>query len=81
VATSFSEDIQGFSDVIEVADSESDFCRKITAAICNDTENSRQQRITIASGNNWEDRAKKFWEIVRQVAQPSAHSNSMAPMS
>jgi glycosyltransferase involved in cell wall biosynthesis len=79
VATAFSEDIQGFSDVIEIADSQEDFCRKITAAITNDTETSRDERVKVASGNNWEDRARKFWEIVGQFASP--HSNSIAPMS
>lgn len=81
VSTCFSEDIQGFSEVVEIADTQEDFCRRITVAIGNDTEASRDQRVKVASRNNWEDRAHRFWEIVTKSAAWSIHSNSIAPIS
>jgi teichuronic acid biosynthesis glycosyltransferase TuaH len=81
VSTAFSEDIQAFSEVVEISESADDFCRRITVAMGNDTEASRHQRVQIASCNTWEDRARRFWDIVTKSAAWSIHSNSIAPMS
>lgn len=82
VSTPFSEDIQGFSDVIEIGDSETGFCDKISMAIGNDHEGVRKARVNVASGNNWENRAQRFWEIVGScLGMNTPHLNSMAPMS
>jgi teichuronic acid biosynthesis glycosyltransferase TuaH len=81
VSTAFSEDIQGFRDVIEIAESHNDFCNKISLAISDDSEVSKSQRVNVAAGNNWENRAKRFWEIVDKFIASSSYSNSIAPMS
>jgi len=80
VSTSFSEDIRAFGDVVEIGASEAEFCDKITAMIGNDHEDVRSARIKVASGNNWENRAQRFWEIVER-SLATAHLNSMAPIS
>lgn len=79
VSTPFSEDIEGFRDVIHISDSNIDFCYKISEAIDSDKEQTRKAREKVASGNNWENRASRFWEIVNDHV--AAHSNSIAPMS
>jgi teichuronic acid biosynthesis glycosyltransferase TuaH len=81
VSTAFSEDIQGFSDVIEIGESHADFCNKISTAISDDDEISKNQRVRVASGNNWENRAQRFWEIVGKFTNDNSYSNSIAPMS
>jgi teichuronic acid biosynthesis glycosyltransferase TuaH len=81
VSTSFSEDIQGFANVIEIGESSVDFCYKIATAIRYDSDDSRKQRIEVASSNTWESRAQRFWEIVGKFVSSPGQSNSIAPMS
>jgi teichuronic acid biosynthesis glycosyltransferase TuaH len=76
VSTSFSEDIRSFANVVEIGDSETDFCDRISVAICNDHEESRNSRIRVASCNNWESRARRFWEIVgRNIGNSAKNKN------
>lgn len=64
VCTSFSEDILGFKDIIQIADSPYAFSQAIQLAIETDNEQNRQGRIDKASTNTWQDRAEKFRHLV-----------------
>ncbi|MEX2230989.1 MAG: glycosyltransferase [Cyclobacteriaceae bacterium] len=64
VATDFSEDIQGFRDVIYIGRDPGEFVQLIDQAIQeNDTERIRA-RTAVANTNTWTARVDKFWEIV-----------------
>lgn len=75
VATDFSEDIQGFKDVIYIGRDTAEFVQRIDQAIQeNDTEKIKA-RIDVANTNTWTARVEKFWEIVEShnaVFSPAA---------
>lgn len=64
VATDFSEDIQGFKDVIYIGRNTGEFVQAIDQAIQENDIEKIQARIAVANTNTWTARVEKFWEIV-----------------
>jgi len=64
VATDFSEDIQGFKDVIYIGRSTGEFVQLIDQAIRENNSERLQARTTVANTNTWTARVEKFWEIL-----------------
>ncbi len=64
VSTPFSDEIVGFSGVVEIARDPEDFVGKIKAAIAQDNLFLKQERVTFSSANSWENRADAFLGIV-----------------
>jgi teichuronic acid biosynthesis glycosyltransferase TuaH len=64
VATSFSDDIRSFSEVIYVANDENHFIRLIDTAIKENNTDRILQRAQVAQGNTWTDRVEQIWQIV-----------------
>jgi teichuronic acid biosynthesis glycosyltransferase TuaH len=64
VATDFSEDIQGFSDVIYIGRNPAEFVQLIDLAIHENDANRIKARTAVANTNTWTARVEKFWEIV-----------------
>ncbi len=66
IATNFSEDIRGFSDVIRIADDPAHFSRLIDAGVNDYSDELIRKRMAVAERNTWGDRAREFWEIIEQ---------------
>lgn len=64
VCTSFSEDILGFKDIVQLADTAQDFSQAIQVQIDMDSDDQRTARINRASENTWADRAAKLKTLV-----------------
>lgn len=64
VATDFSEDIQGFRDVIYIGRDEGEFVQLIDQAIQENNSERIRARTAVANTNTWTARVEKFWEIV-----------------
>lgn len=64
VATDFSEDIQGFKDVIYIGREHAEFVQLIDQAIHENTAERVKLRTAVANTNTWTARVEKFWEIV-----------------
>ena len=64
VATDFSEDIQGFKDVIYIGGEPGEFVQMIDQAIRENNEEKIRARTAVANTNTWTARVEKFWEIV-----------------
>lgn len=64
VATDFSEDIQGFSEVIYIGRDHAEFVQIIDQAISEHNEERIRARTAVANTNTWTARVEKFWEIV-----------------
>lgn len=65
VATDFSEDIQGFKDVIYIGRDEAEFVQLIDQAIQENNSERIRARTAVANTNTWTARVEKFWEIVK----------------
>jgi teichuronic acid biosynthesis glycosyltransferase TuaH len=78
VATDFSEDIQGFRDVIYIGRDAGEFVQLIDQAIQENNEERVAARTAVANENTWTARVEKFWEIVEghQAAVASEPVNS-----
>ena len=64
VATDFSEDIQGFKDVIYIGRDAGEFVQLIDQAIQENNTERIRARTAVANTNTWAARVEKFWEIV-----------------
>lgn len=64
VSTSFSPDINGFSEVVYISDSHEEFLKNIDRALTEDGTASIEQRVAVAKKNTWVVRGKEFWELV-----------------
>ena len=64
VATDFSEDIQGFKDVIYIGRDPGEFVQLIDQAIQENSGERIRARTMVANTNTWTARVEKFWEIV-----------------
>lgn len=64
VATDFSEDIQGFKDVIYIGRNTGEFVQAIDQAIQENDAGKIRARIAVANTNTWTARVEKFWEII-----------------
>lgn len=64
VSTAFSEDIKSFKESIFLSENEDDFVKNIGKAVVSNTEKSIAERVKVAATNTWENRVKKFWEIL-----------------
>ncbi|MGC1241304.1 MAG: glycosyltransferase [Chryseosolibacter sp.] len=64
VATDFSEDIQGFKDVIYIGRDTGEFVQLIDQAIHENDAEKIRARTAVANMNTWTARVEKFWEIV-----------------
>lgn len=64
IATDFSEDIMGFSEVAYIARNNEKFVKYIQQSLEENHEKMIQKRIMIAEKNNWRARIIDFWEIV-----------------
>lgn len=63
VSTAFSEDVKGFSNSIRLAETQEAFLNGIDAAIADQSEAKKQERLEVASSNAWENRVARFWEL------------------
>ncbi len=66
VATPFSEDIQSFAEVIQLADNEKSFAAEVETAIEAYDGATVERRVAFARQNTWEARADYFRDIVKQ---------------
>jgi glycosyltransferase involved in cell wall biosynthesis len=64
VTTDFSEDLQEFSDVIEIANSHDVFLSMINIALAEDNEAAQAARVERALQNTWTNRVAQFWKAV-----------------
>lgn len=64
VATDFSEDIEGFSDVIYIGRNHCEFVQLIDRAIQEDDGGRIKARMAVANTNTWTARVERFWEIL-----------------
>lgn len=64
VATDFSEDIQGFGDVIYIGRNNREFVHLIDQAIQENSRDMIHKRTAIANTNTWTARVETFWEIL-----------------
>jgi teichuronic acid biosynthesis glycosyltransferase TuaH len=64
IATNFSDDIRGFSDLIHIAKDHDDFVRLIDVAKEDYSDEKIKTRMAVASRNTWGDRVREFWEII-----------------
>jgi len=64
VATDFSEDIQGFKDVIYIGKDPGEFVQLIDQAVLENSDERIRARTAVANTNTWTARVDKFWEIV-----------------
>lgn len=67
VSTSFSPDIETFSEVVYLGDNHDDFLHKIELALSSDTDPKKQLRIDVAKNNSWTARGKLFWKLVMET--------------
>jgi teichuronic acid biosynthesis glycosyltransferase TuaH len=64
VSTDFSEDIQGFRDVIYIGSSHEEFVQLIDRAIGENGLDKIKVRTSVANTNTWTARVERFWEIL-----------------
>lgn len=64
ISTNFSVDICNFSDVIYLANNETEFIQLIDKAIVENSDKKINKRVAKAKQNTWEARVKQFWSIV-----------------
>ncbi|GIV31578.1 MAG: hypothetical protein KatS3mg029_0929 [Saprospiraceae bacterium] len=64
VATRFSDDIASFEDHIYLAADRAEFIRLIDRAVAEDSEQKRQLRRQVARENDWNSRARQFWQAI-----------------
>lgn len=64
VSTAFSEDIEGFKDVICLAQNDSEFIEGVRTELLSDSEDKMKSRVKAASLNTWKNRAKEFESII-----------------
>jgi len=69
VSTAFSEDIRSFDQIIHVSETHARFVNDINRAISTDSEAKALKRVTYASPNNWDDRARQFTDLVEDFLQ------------
>ena len=66
VSTSFSDDINDFAGIANIAVKRQEFVDMVGQSIEKDSETERQMRMAIAETNTWEARVKRFWELVEE---------------
>jgi glycosyltransferase involved in cell wall biosynthesis len=66
VSTEFSP-LPEFQNVIATAPSHETFLQVLMESLCNDTPQKRKERIVMASGNSWENRAAQFGSVIAHV--------------
>lgn len=64
VATDFSQDIQGFADVIYIGRDHNEFVHMIDQAIAENDCDRIKARMAVANTNTWTARVERFWDIV-----------------
>ena len=64
VATDFSEDINGFGDVIYIGRDAREFVTLVDRAICENDCGRIKARMAVANTNTWTARVERFWEIL-----------------
>lgn len=64
VTTPFSEDIQDFEEVVNIADTHAQFISEIEQAIATDHLFLQNRRVEFSAANNWENRAVHFMKII-----------------
>jgi glycosyltransferase involved in cell wall biosynthesis len=64
VATSFSEDIQGFGDLVQLAEEGESFSAAVTNAVQKRKTEDPSQRYNMAKDNTWEVRINRLWQIL-----------------
>jgi teichuronic acid biosynthesis glycosyltransferase TuaH len=72
LATSFSEDIKSFSEVITLATDHADFVQKIDIALNDRSQARTDQRVAVAKSNTWEARIAQLWQIIDDWEQKQA---------
>ena len=71
VATDFSEDINGFRDVIYIAENAEEFVRLIDTAIGENDDDKIVSRMEVAYKNTWTARVETFWQILEGSEVPA----------
>ena len=64
VATSFSEDIRSFKDVVYVSEGHEDFILNVHRALEENSPVMEENRIKVSNQNTWEMRVKQFWQLL-----------------
>lgn len=75
VATDFSEDIEGFGDVIYIARTHAEFVQLIDVAIRENDTSRMAARAALANTNTWAARVAQFWDIIERENAISRASN------
>lgn len=64
VVTPFSDEMDDFRGIVEIADTAEGFVKAIKSALTSNTPEKEAQRMQYAKSNSWEQRTKKFWEFL-----------------
>lgn len=64
VATSFSEDIRSFSDVVYVSKDHEEFISNVDLALVENSPVMEENRVRVSNQNTWEMRVKQFWQLL-----------------
>lgn len=63
VVTPFSDEMEDFRGIVEVAETREQFIDAINRALATNTPQKEAQRMQYAKANSWQHRASRFWEI------------------
>lgn len=77
ITTNFSPDITDFAHIAFVTNTDQEFIDAIQTAIDTDSTTLQQERVMIAESNSWQNRAKRFWELVNTCL---AQKRTFAPI-
>lgn len=78
VTTAFSEDVKSFGEVAAIAASHNDFIKMVDESISTDSPEKHQQRAAFSASNNWEDRAGKFMDLIKENLNGGQGTNGRA---
>lgn len=66
ISTDFSP-LPEFNTVVATASSYEMFLQAMMESLCNDTPQKRKERIAVANGNSWENKAAQFGSVIADV--------------
>jgi glycosyltransferase involved in cell wall biosynthesis len=74
LATSFSEDIKSFGQVVTLSTDHDDFIHKIDIALADQAPNRIAERVALAQNNTWEARINQLWDIISDWEKAHQHA-------
>jgi teichuronic acid biosynthesis glycosyltransferase TuaH len=74
LATSFSEDIKTFGQVVTLTTDHDDFIHQIDIALADQAPNRIAERVAVAQTNTWEARINQLWDIIADWEKTHQHA-------